>query len=83
MANIDQLVVIAANAIPRTDPFLIDRVAAIAALKDCAVAVVLNKCDLDPAEELYGIYRASGFPTLRVSAETGEGMDGFKGPDCW
>ena len=32
VANIDQLVVIASAAVPRTDPFLIDRVAAIAAL---------------------------------------------------
>lgn len=78
VANIDQLVIIAANAIPKTDPFLIDRVAAIAALKDCQVVVLLNKCDLDPAEELYGIYRASGFPTLRVSAETGEGLEELK-----
>ena len=36
--------------------------------------MLLNKCDLDPAEELYRIYTAAGFPTLRVSAETGEGM---------
>ena len=50
VANIDQLVVIASGAIPKTDPFLIDRVAAIAALKDCEVVVVLNKCDLDQAE---------------------------------
>lgn len=78
VANIDQLVVIASAAIPKTDPFLIDRVAAIAALKDCAVAVVLNKCDLDPADALYGIYHASGFPALRVSAETGEGMEELK-----
>lgn len=79
VANIDQLVVIASNAIPKTDPFLIDRVAAIAALKDCRVMVVLNKCDLDRAEELYSIYYASNFPTLRVSAETGEGMEELKG----
>lgn len=74
-ANIDQLVVIASAAIPRTDPFLIDRIAAIAVLKGCEVVLLLNKCDLDPAEELYGIYTAAGFPTLRVSAETGEGLD--------
>ncbi len=48
VANIDQLVVIGSGAIPKTDPFLIDRVAAIAALKDCEVVVLLNKCDLDP-----------------------------------
>ena len=78
VANIDQLVVIASAAIPRTDPFLIDRVAAIAALKDCEVVVILNKCDLDPADELYGIYQAAGFRTLRVSAETGEGLEKLK-----
>ena len=74
VANIDQLVVIASGAVPRTDPFLIDRVAAIAALKSCDVVIVLNKCDLDSAEDLYRIYRTAGFPTVRVSAETGEGL---------
>ena len=75
VANIDQLVVIGSAAIPKTDPFLIDRIAAIAALKGCEVVVLLNKCDLDPAEELYRIYTAAGFPTLRISAETGEGLE--------
>ena len=78
VANIDQLVVIASGAIPRTDPFLIDRVAAIAALKGCEVIILLNKCDLDSADELYEIYRAAGFQTLRVSAETGEGLEALK-----
>ena len=75
VANIDQMVVIASGAVPRTDPFLIDRVAAIAALKDCEVVVALNKCDLDPADDLYQIYTAAGFPTVRLSAATGEGLD--------
>ena len=74
VANIDQLVIVASGAIPVTDPFLIDRMSAVAALKDCGVVLLLNKHDLDPAEELYRIYIAAGFPTLRVSAETGEGM---------
>lgn len=78
VANIDQLVVIASGAIPKTDPFLIDRVAAIAALKNCEVIILLNKCDLDSADELYNIYSASGFKTLRVSAETGEGLEDLK-----
>ena len=78
VANIDQLVIIASGAIPRTDPFLIDRVAGIAALKGCDAIVLLNKCDLDRADELYDIYRAAGFQTLRVSAETGEGLEELK-----
>ena len=75
VANIDQLVVIASGAIPKTDPFLIDRVVAIAALQGCDVIILLNKCDLDSADDLYEIYRAAGFQTLRVSAQTGEGLD--------
>ena len=74
VANIDQLVIIASGAIPKTDPFLIDRVAAIAALKDCEVIILLNKCDLNSADDLYKIYQAAGFQTLRVSAQTGEGL---------
>ena len=77
-ANIDQLVVIASGAIPVTDPYLIDRISAIAALKGCEVLVCLNKCDLDPADELYDIYSGSAISVLRVSAVTGEGMDNLR-----
>lgn len=77
-ANIDQLVIIASGAIPVTDPYLIDRISAIAALKGCEVLVCLNKCDLDPADELYDIYSGSAISVLRVSAVTGEGMDNLR-----
>ena len=60
----------AANA----DPFLIDRVSVIAALKGCGVVVCVNKCDLAAGEPLAEIYRAAGFPTVCTSAETGEGI---------
>lgn len=78
VANIDQLVILASGAIPKTDPFLIDRICAIAALKGCEALILLNKCDLDPADDLYAIYKASGIPVLRISAETGEGIEELK-----
>lgn len=74
VANMDCLVMIAAGVNPVTDPFLIDRVAAIAERKDCEPIICLNKCDLEPCEELYRIYHGAGFTTLRVSAVTGEGI---------
>ena len=79
VANIDQLVVIASGAIPVTDPFLIDRVVSIAEGRNCQPVICINKCDLDAAEELYQTYRAAGFPPLRVSAETGEGLEELSG----
>ena len=75
VANIDQLVVIASGAVPVTDPFLIDRVVSIAEGRDCEPIICINKCDLDAAEALYRTYVQAGFTTLRVSAETGEGID--------
>lgn len=78
VANIDQLVIVASNAIPQTDPYLIDRMTAIAALKNCGVLVCVNKCDLDRAEALCAIYEKAGLPLVRVSAETGEGLDSLR-----
>ena len=75
VANIDLLVVVASQAVPVTDPFLIDRVAAIAASRGCETLICVNKCDLEPGEDLARIYERAGFPTLRVSAETGEGIE--------
>jgi len=75
VANIDQLVIIASQAIPQTEPFLIDRICAIAELKKCEVLLVINKCDLESPDELLEIYEKAGIPTCCVSAETGEGME--------
>ena len=74
VANVDALVVFAANANPITEPFLIDRVAAIAGDQGVPVYLCINKCDLDPAVDLTRIYTAAGFSVIRCSAETGEGV---------
>ncbi len=74
VANVDALVVFAANVNPITEPFLIDRVAAIAGDQEVPVYLVINKCDLDPAIDLARIYQNAGFPVIVASAETGEGV---------
>ena len=74
VANMDMLVMICAGVNPITDPFLIDRVAAIAERKDCQSVIVWNKCDLEPCEELCALYRNAGFTSIQVSALTGEGI---------
>ena len=74
VANIDQMVIIASGAVPITEPFLIDRMAPMAEWKGCGVLICFNKCDLERAEDLTALYREAGFPTLQVSAETGEGI---------
>ncbi len=75
VANIDALVFIAANTNPITDPFLVDRVSVIAAEAGCELIICVNKTDVDPGDELYGIFTKAGFKVVRTSAETGLGMD--------
>ena len=75
VANMDALVVFAANVNPVTEPYLIDRVAAIAGDQDVEVYLCLNKCDLDPAIDLERIYKNAGFPVILASAQTGQGVE--------
>ena len=75
VSNVDALVVFAANVNPVTEPFLIDRVAAIAGDQEVEVILCINKCDLDPAEDLTRIYRHAGFQVICASAETGAGVE--------
>ena len=75
VANVDALVVFASNVNPVTEPFLIDRVAAIAGNQNVEVHICVNKCDLDAGTDLARIYRNAGFPVIQTSAVTGEGVD--------
>lgn len=75
VANIDLLVVMASCAIPTTEPFLIDRVLAIAEKQNVPALLCVNKDDLEPAQPLAEIYQKSGFPVIVTSAETGEGVE--------
>lgn len=78
VSNIDQLVVLASCAVPVTEPFLIDRVLAIAQLQSVPALVVVNKDDLASAQPLAEIYRRAGVPVLVTSAETGEGIEALR-----
>ena len=78
VANLDLLVVFAANVNPVTEPFLIDRVAAIAGDQEVPVCICVNKCDMDPGAELADIYRKAGYTVIQTSAETGLGLEALR-----
>lgn len=75
VANIDQLIIVASEADPETDPYLIDKVSVIAMRQGIQPVVTLNKGDLRPSPRLEEIYRRAGFPTVQVSAQTGQGLE--------
>ena len=75
VANLQLLVIFAANVNPVTEPFLIDRVCAIAGDQEVPVCICVNKCDMDPGADLAAIYRQAGYTVIQTSAETGQGVD--------
>ena len=75
VANVDALLIFAANVNPVTEPFLIDRVTAIAGNKGVESILCVNKTDLDEAEELCRIYTHAGFRVIATSAQTGAGIE--------
>ena len=75
VANGGALAIFAANVNPVTEPFLIDRVAAIAGNQNVQCLICINKSDLDSGERLREIYEKAGFPVILTSAKTGQGME--------
>lgn len=68
IANIDLLVLVAAGAIPKTDPFLLDKLTVVAEKEQIPIALLLTKAELGETEKLAEIYRKTPYPLLTVSA---------------
>lgn len=78
VANLDVIVIVASRAIPVTDPYLIDKMTAIAEHNGVEPLIVFNKTDLENPSELKAVYDRAGFKTCITSCETGEGIDELK-----
>ncbi len=81
VAGIDQLVAVFAARDPEPHLRLLDRMIVLAEAQEIDALICLNKVDLGPGEETLtrlAYYCALGYPTLHVSAETGEGLDDLR-----
>ncbi len=75
VSNIDQMIVMASGASPVTDPFLIDRLTCVVEHRGAQPIICINKWDLMEENALFELYRNAGFVTIRLSAETGLGVE--------
>lgn len=82
VANVDQLLIVAAWREPHIWPELIDRYLITAARYGIAPLICVNKVDLaesrDAIEAKIGPYRVLGHHVLLTSAATGEGLDALR-----
>ena len=75
VSNLDILVLLVSEVIPVTEPFLIDRVTAIAGNQNVPVVICVNKSDLKSDGDLARIYTNAGYDVVITSAVTGEGIE--------
>lgn len=75
VANIDQLLIVAAHRNPLPDFLLLDRLVAIGLYNDIQPILCFNKNDLAEEGSLVNLYyRETGFPLFSVSAEIPESL---------
>lgn len=78
MANLDQIVLVAATCDPAPSTLVIDKIIAAAEDKGISPILVISKIDLEQAQWLRDIYEPIGFPVVLVSSATGEGVEQVK-----
>lgn len=75
VANVDNLVIVAAAASPSPDFRLIDKMIINAEIAGIKPIICVNKTDLAACAEICGVYSSAGYPTVAVSAEENSGID--------
>ena len=85
VANPDQLVAVFALTHPAPNPRLLDRFLVTAEVNRLPAVVVVNKAELPEAAAalpLFEPHRLAGYPVIRTSAKTGEGLDELRAVLC-
>ena len=83
-ANLDQCMIVVTVNYPETSTIFIDRFLASAEAYRVPAKIVFNKMDAYDKDELHyldsliNLYTQIGYPCLKVSALTGEGIEGIK-----
>ncbi len=79
VANIDQMLIVAAHKNPLPDFLLLDRLSAIGLYNEIQPILCFNKEDLVEDDSLPNLYyRETGFPLFSISAETAESLSAIK-----
>jgi len=79
VANIDVVVIFCCASNPITDPYLIDRVAAMATVSGCGALICVSKTDLADGQRFREIYARTPHKLVEVSAVTGAGIECLRG----
>ena len=75
LANLDQLIMVESIADPAPNPFVLDKLIAIAEYQGIEPVIVMTKCDLADPTEFADIYRKAGFSVYLTKSLEKEGIE--------
>ncbi len=77
LANLDYIFVVISSKKPAPSLFIVDKLISIAEYNKIEPVIIISKSDLDSefSEEIYKIYKNSGFEVFITSSEKNEGVD--------
>lgn len=75
VANVDKLFIVSSVCEPKPVLLIIDRLTALATVKNIEPIVVFTKNDLDDASEFISIYKKAGIKVFSVSCVNGDGVE--------
>lgn len=78
VSNISRLYVVLSLRDPAPNLLVADKLLAVAQDREIPAAIILNKTDLEDADELERLYRGIGYEVFPACAQTGEGMDAIR-----
>jgi ribosome biogenesis GTPase / thiamine phosphate phosphatase len=78
IANIDQLIIVVSVCEPKPSTLIVDKLVAIAQLKDIEAIIAITKADIEDASWLVDLYEKAGLKAISVSGITGEGVEQIK-----
>ncbi len=84
LSNLDYIFVVISSKKPAPSLFIVDKMISIAEYNKIEPVIVISKSDLDSAyaEEIYSIYKKSGFHTFLTSSYENEGVKDVLGFLC-
>ena len=78
VANIDKLIIVVSVAKPFPNTLVIDKMTVLAEKNNIKPIIVITKTDLQDSEELYNIYKSSGYNVYRFSNNDHSELEGIK-----
>lgn len=75
VANVDNMLIVVASTQPKPNTVVIDKLTVIAEAANIEPVLIFTKNDIKSCDEIFEIYKTTGYKCIKADYETGTGLD--------